>query len=267
MHTILETIVDHHRARAAADDRDLDRLLAQAAACGPVRPFSAGISGSAMSVIAEIKRRSPSKGPLALDLVPAEVAIQYEAGGAAALSVLTDSHYFGGSPHDLTQARSACRLPVLRKDFTVDLRDLADARIMGADAVLLIVSALGQLELTRLVSVADQLGLTALTEVHDRDELTRAVDAGAKVIGVNQRDLRTFAVDRHRAEALAPDFPPGSIRVAESGIRGGEDLVALAEAGYHAVLVGEHLIMAANRARAVAALVQFNVHRAHVRPG
>lgn len=207
-----------------------------------------------VAVIAEVKRRSPSKGALAPDLDPAALAADYESGGAACLSVLTDVEFFGGSPADLAAARAACALPVLRKDFTVDARDVADARLMGADCVLLIAAALDDAELAGFLELARRLGLDALVEVHDEPELARAVDAGADLVGVNQRDLVTFEVDTERAVRMAPQMPEGVVRVAESGVRGAGDAAELAAAGYHAVLVGESLVTSGDPGAAVAAL-------------
>ena len=201
-----------------------------------------------MSCIAEIKRRSPSKGELDAGLQPDLVAKEYAAGGAACISVLTDAEYFGGSPADLASARAAADLPVLRKDFTVQEADVADARCMGADAVLLIAAALDDAELRRFAGLASDLGLAALVEVHDDAELERALDAGASLVGVNQRDLRTFEVDHERACRLAARIPPGVTAVAESGIRGAADADDLADAGYDAILVGETLVRAGDRA-------------------
>ena len=198
-----------------------------------------------MAVIAEVKRRSPSKGPLAPDLDPVDVATAYAAGGAACLSVLTDRDYFGGSPTDLLAARSAAGLPVLRKDFTVTVADVDDARLMGADAVLLIVAALERrASCADFAAAAAEVGLDALVEVHDEPELDRALAAGATLVGVNQRDLATFAVDGERAERLVAAIPADVVAVAESGIGGPEDAARLAGAGYQAVLVGETLVRA-----------------------
>lgn len=224
----------------------------------PTRGFREALArvaaGGEVAVIAEVKRRSPSKGDLAPGLDPAELARRYEAGGAACLSVLTDVEFFGGSPDDLARARRACSLPVLRKDFTVDPRDVCDARLMGADCVLLIAAALESDELDGLLALARELGLDALVEVHDEPELERAVAAGADLVGVNQRDLVSFEVDTARAVRMAPQMPAGVVRVAESGITGPADARALAEAGYHAVLVGEHLVTAGDPEAGVARL-------------
>lgn len=248
MATYLDSILDAHRARAAADQRSLDDLIAEVAAAGPARGFARALSGGdRLHVISEIKRRSPSKGPLAVDLDPARLAADYVLGGASCLSVLTDEAHFGGSTADLIAARSDIALPVLRKDFTVDPRDVCDARIMGADCVLLIAAALDDDELGEFAALADRLGFDALIEVHDEAELDRAVIAteslpGPGLFGVNQRDLVTFQVDQERAVRMASAMPDGSVRVAESGVRGRHDAVALAAAGYDAVLVGEHLV-------------------------
>jgi indole-3-glycerol phosphate synthase len=233
-------------------------LLDRARAAAPARGFRAALDAVAASgdvaVIAEVKRRSPSKGDLAPDLDAAALAREYAAGGAAALSVLTDAEFFGARPDDLTLARGACPLPVLRKDFTVDRRDVLDARIMGADAVLLIVAALDQSELVDLLDLARQVGLDVLVEIHDEAELARAVDCGADLVGVNQRDLVTFAVDTDRAVRMAAAMPAGVVRVAESGITGPDDATVLAAAGYHAVLVGESLVTSGDPRAGVAGL-------------
>jgi indole-3-glycerol phosphate synthase len=224
----------------------------------PARGFRAALEMVAASgdiaVISEIKRRSPSKGDLAPGLDPVELAQQYERGGAVCLSVLTDVDFFGGSIEDLVAARAACTLPVLRKDFTVSARDVCDARIMGADCVLLIAAALDQAELESFLKLAHAIGFDALVEIHDEAELDRAVAAGADLIGVNQRDLVTFAVDTDRAVRMAPQMPAGVVRVAESGITGPADAAVLADAGYHAVLVGEHLVTSGDPEGGVAAL-------------
>lgn len=224
----------------------------------PARGFRAAleavVASGDIAVISEIKRRSPSKGDLASGLDPIELARQYERGGAACLSVLTDVDFFGGSVEDLVAAREACSLPVLRKDFTVSARDVCDARIMGADCVLLIAAALDQAELESFLKLSRAIGFDALVEIHDEAELDRAVAAGADLIGVNQRDLVTFAVDTDRAVRMAPQMPAGVVRVAESGITGSADAAILAGAGYHAVLVGEHLVTSGDPEGGVSAL-------------
>jgi indole-3-glycerol phosphate synthase len=255
--TYLDRILVAHRAAAAADPRRLDDLLDEARAAVPARGFTAALRAGAaegLAVIAEVKRRSPSKGPLAPDLDPGALAAAYAAGGASCLSVLTDEEFFGGSAADLQTARAAVPIPVLRKDFTVDPRDVCDARLMGADAVLLIVAALDGSALADLHALATELGLDVLVEVHDEPELEQGLAAGASLVGVNQRDLVTFEVDHERAVRVGGQMPDGIVRVAESGIRGPEDARALAVAGFHAVLVGESLVTAGDPAAAVTAL-------------
>src|ERR1700722_2411227 len=247
MPTYLADIIASHRARAEVDGRPPADLGEQAASTPPPRDFAGALRGDGLSCIAEIKRRSPSKGDLDPGLQADLVAKDYATGGAACLSVLTDTEFFGGSPADLIAARSASGLPVLRKDFTVQEADVADARLMGADAVLLIAAALSDEEMEACAARAAELGLAALVEVHDEEELGRALYAGAGLIGVNQRDLRTFRVDHERACALAAGIPAGVLAVAESGIRDGSDARRLAEAGYDAILVGETLVRAGDR--------------------
>jgi indole-3-glycerol phosphate synthase len=241
--TYLDAILRAHRATASRDQRALGDLLARAAALPPARGFARALrAAEGVAVIAECKRRSPSKGDLAPDLDPADLAVRYERGGASCLSVLTDADHFGGSPDDLQSARAACSLPVLRKDFTVDERDVVDARLMGADAVLLIVAALSDDELGRFLGLAGDLGLDALVEVHDEPELERALAAGATLIGANSRDLHSFEVDVPRAAALAGRMPAGTTKVFESGIRTAADVALVRDAGWDAVLVGEALV-------------------------
>lgn len=239
-----------HRQAVAADARPVDALVADAGLLPPPRPFRDTLARG-RALIAEVKRRSPSKGDLAPDLVPGVLAKAYEAGGASCLSVLTDAEFFGALPTDLSEARAACQLPILRKDFTVSERDVCDARIMGADAVLLIVAALSDDELSRFGALARRLGLAALVEVHTEPELGRALAAGADLIGVNQRDLSTFAVDDRLAARLREQMPDGVVTVAESGIRDGRDVARLFAAGYDAVLVGESLVTSPDPTAAV----------------
>jgi indole-3-glycerol phosphate synthase len=256
MATYLDDILAAHRAEAGADGRGLSALMAEAEACPPARGFKTAIQRRRdIAVIAEVKRRSPSKGPLAPDLVPGVLAKAYEGAGAACLSVLTDSEFFGGSAADLAEAREAVDLPVLRKDFTVSRADVCDARIMGADALLLIVGALSQAELVEFLCLSRQLGLDALVEVHDEREAEIALGAGAEVVGVNQRDLRTFEVDQDRAMRVGASLPGDVVRVAESGIRTAEDVRRLADAGFDAVLVGEALVSAPDPGAALVSLM------------
>ncbi len=256
MATYLDRILEHHRERAAADSRSTDALVQRCSSLAPPRGFRAALAGSTrLAVIAEVKRRSPSKGDLFADLDPAELARTYESAGAACMSVLTDGPHFGGSPEDLAAARHAVGLPVIRKDFTVSANDVVDARLMGADAVLLIAAALDDPELADFSVLARELGLGALFEVHDEAELERVmVLAGTDMVGVNQRDLVTFEVDTRRAVRVAAGIPDTVVKVAESGVRGRRDAEELAGAGYDAVLVGEHLVTAAEPAAAVAEL-------------
>ena len=250
--TYLDNILDHHRARAAADGRALNTLIDEALACAPPRGFANAISATPhLAVIAEIKRRSPSKGDLNAGLDPAVMAQNYQIGGASCLSVLTDAPHFGGSVSDLQVARAACTLPVIRKDFTVDARDVCDARMMGADCVLLIAAALSPAELTEFLALARRIDIDALVEVHDEAELAVALDAGATLVGVNQRDLVTFQVDQERAVRMGSLIPSHLVKVAESGVRGRDDALALRAAGYDAVLVGEHLVTSEDPSKAL----------------
>ena len=240
---------------ATADGRRLEALVDAAARMAPPRRFADALTAQpGLAVIAEIKRRSPSKGVLNASLDAGAMARAYEAAGAACLSVLTDEEFFGGSISDLDRARTVTALPVLRKDFTVSAHDVADARLVGADAVLLIVAALDRGELSEYHQLAVQLGLDALVEVHDEPELEEAMNAGASLIGVNQRDLVTFQVDHQRAERMAKAIPDGVVKVAESGVRDADDARRLADAGYDAILVGESLVTSGDAAAAVRGL-------------
>ncbi len=216
----------------------------------------------AVRVIAEVKRSSPSKGALAAIADPAGLARDYEAGGASVISVLTERRRFGGSLDDLEAVRRAVDVAVLRKDFIVTSYQVWEARAHGADLVLLLVAALEQEALVSLVERVHSLGMTALVEVHDPEEVSRAVDAGARVIGVNCRDLRTLEVDRHQFARVAPLIPSGIVRIAESGVRGPHDVLEFARAGAHAVLVGESLVTGKDPRAAVADLVAAGQHPA-----
>ena len=257
MGTYLDEILDFHRYESRGDSRSLDALVEKAGEIEPTRGFKKALMASPaneMAVIAEIKKRSPSLGELVSGLIPSSVGQEYEEGGAAALSVLTDAKYFGGSSNDLREARTACDLPVLRKDFTVDLRDICDARIMGADAVLLIAAALDDYELKDFMDLSGELGLDALVEVHDVDEVERALIVEAQIIGVNQRDLQTFQVDTARALRIGELLPTEMTKVAESGIHSPDDIPPLHDAGYRAILVGEYLVQSEDRVKRVAGL-------------
>jgi indole-3-glycerol phosphate synthase len=215
-----------------------------------------------VSVIAEVKRSSPSKGELATISDPAALAVDYASGGAATISVLTEERRFSGSLDDLRAVRAAVSVPVLRKDFIVTSYQLWEARACGADMALLIVAALSDPELESLVERARSIGLTPLVEVHDEEEVQRALDAGADLIGVNARNLKTLEVDRSTFARLAPRIPDGVVRVAESGVRGPHDVLEYARDGADVVLVGESLVTGKDPRTAVADLVAAGAHPA-----
>jgi indole-3-glycerol phosphate synthase len=206
------------------------------------------------AIIAEIKKASPSKGVLREDFDPAAIAQEYEAGGAAALSVLTDQPFFQGSLAHLSAAREAVTLPALRKDFTLDEYHVVEAAANGADAVLLIAAILEDKEIRTLRELAGRFRMSAVVEVHDRRELKIALAAGADIIGVNNRDLRTFDVTLETSLRLAEEIPAGVVKISESGIHSREDIRRLQDAGFHAFLIGEHLLKSANPAAALRAL-------------
>jgi indole-3-glycerol phosphate synthase len=242
---------------------DLAALQALAERRPSAMPAEAALrDGETVKVVAEVKRSSPSKGALAAIADPAGLASDYEAGGATIISVLTEGRRFGGSLADLAAVRTAVDVPVLRKDFVVTSYQVWEARANGADAVLLIVAALEQEALVSLVERVHSLGMTALVEVHDVEEVARAVDAGARVIGINSRDLRTLEVDRAVFARVAPAVPSGIVRIAESGVRGPHDVLEFARAGADAVLVGESLVTGKNPRAAVADLVAAGAHPA-----
>lgn len=250
----LDKIIQSHRESASHEQRNLDDLVEQAFVLPATRGFGERLvrgSRDRLCVIAEIKRKSPSKGVLHEGLDASRIAALYEQGGASCLSVLTDEHFFGGSVEDLQIARANTALPVIRKDFTVSEFDVVDARLMGADCVLLIAAALSDDELARFFDLATHIGLDVLVETHDENELERALNIGASIVGVNQRDLITFEVDHARAERMAALIPPTVVRVAESGVRDLHDARRLRDAGYDAVLVGESIVTATDPAAAV----------------
>ena len=260
MAAILERIVAATRARVAESRSGADlRALEQAAESHVPRGFRRALAAKSRdgaAVIAELKKASPSKGLIRAEFHPAELARELELAGAAALSVLTDEEFFQGSLGNLREASAAVAIPCLRKDFIVDEFQLVEARANSADAVLLIVAALTAVELSSLAAGARGHGLDVLCEVHDGDELQRALDAGCDLIGVNTRDLRTFAVDLGTALWLAEKFPAGVLKVAESGIHSAEDVVRLRAAGYDAFLVGESLMRAASPGEALRELMR-----------
>lgn len=219
------------------------------------RPFAAALSAMEVAIIAEIKKASPSKGLLTREFHPALLANAYESGGAACISVLTDHEYFQGSLHDLEVARAAASLPVLRKDFTIDRVQIFQAAAHGADAILLIAAILSVNELREFRELATSLQMTALVEVHDHEELQKAIDSGAEVIGVNNRDLDTFHVALDISLRLSYLMPAGVIRVSESGIRTRADIDVLRGAGFQAFLVGEWLMKSPDPARALQELL------------
>ena len=240
---ILEEILASKEEEVARLREEEERLADRAEEAPEPRGFARALgSGSAVAVIAEFKRKSPSAGTLAAEADAAEAARSYAESGAAALSILTDGPWFGGSLDDLRGARAATDVPVLRKDFLVDPVQLLEARAAGADAVLLIVRAMADDRLRELVRTAEELGMDALVEAHGPGEVERAVAAGARVIGVNARDLTSFAVDLSLSERLVGEIPDGRVAVAESGIRGESDVRRMAAAGADAVLVGGWLM-------------------------
>lgn len=262
--SVLDEIIDGVRADLAERQErvGLDELKERVAKAPAARDGVAALKGDSIKVICEVKRSSPSKGALAAIADPAGLAADYEAGGAAVISVLTEQRRFGGSLADLEAVRGRVGIPVLRKDFVVTAYQLWEARAHGADLVLLIVAALEQPALVSLIERAESLGLTPLVEVHDEEEAERAVDAGARIIGVNARNLKTLEVDRGNFARVAPEIPDGIVKIAESGVRGPHDLIAYANEGADAVLVGESLVTGRDPRTAVADLVAAGAHPA-----
>lgn len=242
-------------ARARRPLAEVERAAAEAPAARSLAAALRRPAGAAVRVIAEIKRASPSAGPIRPGADPAEIGAMYQAAGAAAISVLTDEGFFDGRLDFVGAVRAATQVPLLRKDFLIEPYQVVEARAAGADAVLLIVAALAQDRLEALLTEARRLGMDALVEVHDGDEAARAVDAGAGIIGVNHRDLATFAVDTSLTGRLRPALPAGAVLVGESGIRTAADVRMLGAAGAHAVLVGEHLMRQPHPGQALEALV------------
>lgn len=263
--TVLDDIIvgvrqDLQRREAALPLEQLRALVQQRP---PARDAIAALHrDDAVTVIAEVKRSSPSRGPLADIGDPAHIASEYESGGAAAISVLTEERRFGGSLADLDQVRGAVDIPVLRKDFIVTPYQVWEARAHGADIVLLIVAALEQPALAGLLERVVSLGMTPLVEVHTEEEVDRAVDAGARLVGINARNLHTLEVDRETFAVLAPRVPAGATLVAESGVRGPHDVLEYARWGAHAVLVGESLVTTGDPRAATADMVAAGSHPA-----
>jgi indole-3-glycerol phosphate synthase len=241
--TYLDEILRRHRARAATDERNWRERVGQVNYVGPsMYEALANRSNANVRVIAEVKRRSPSRGWLNEYMNVADMAQAFVSGGAAAISVLTDDESFGGSAKDLGEVANAVRVPLLRKDFTVCANDVLDTAAMGASTVLLIVAALSDDELREFLVLAEACGIDALVEVHDREEATRALDAGARIVGVNQRNLRTFEVDPTHASSVVESLPDSVVSVCESGLGSVADVRHVAAAGFDAVLVGEAFV-------------------------
>lgn len=261
--SVLDEIIEGVREDLAERQArvSLDELKERAARAPQAKDGLAALKGDDVRVICEVKRSSPSKGALAAIADPAGLAADYEAGGASVISVLTERRRFAGSLEDLEAVRARVDIPVLRKDFMFSSYQLWEARAHGADVVLLIVAALEQEALVSLIERAESIGLTPLVEVHDEEETERAVAAGAKIIGVNARNLKTLEVDRGNFTRIAPEIPDHIVKVAESGVRGPHDLIAYANEGADAVLVGESLVTGKDPKTAVADLVAAGAHR------
>jgi indole-3-glycerol phosphate synthase len=266
--SVLESIIVGVREDLAVREAALpfDEVKDLAAKVPPPLDAISALRGSGVGVIAEVKRRSPSKGDLAEIADPAALARQYADAGAKVISVLTEERRFGGSLADLDAVRAAVKVPVLRKDFIVSPYMVHEARLHGADLVLLIVAALEQNALVSLLDRAESLGMTALVEVHNAEEADRALEAGATVIGVNARNLHTLEVDRDVFGRIAAGLPQHVIKIAESGVRGPGDLMTYAGAGADAVLVGEGLVTSGDPKQAVTQLVTAGSHPACPRP-
>ncbi|GAA2658770.1 MULTISPECIES: indole-3-glycerol phosphate synthase TrpC [Nonomuraea] len=262
--TVLDDILAGVREDLAARQAavSLEDLKERAGRAPAPRDAYAALGGDKVSVIAEVKRSSPSKGALAAIADPAALAADYEEGGAHVISVLTERRRFGGSLDDLAAVRARVDIPILRKDFIVTSYQLWEARAHGADLALLMVVSLEQPALVSLIERAESIGLTPLVEIHTEEELERAVAAGARIIGINARNLKTLEVDRDVFAKLAPKIPDGIIKIAESGVRGPHDLLAYARAGADAVLVGESLVTGKDPRKAVEALVTAGAHPA-----
>lgn len=258
MRNFLEEIIAYKKreienAKEKVPVAKLEKNLSQALV---VRDFERALSnGKPPRVIAEIKRRSPSKGDINPSLDARLTAQEYELGGASAISVLTDAHYFGGNLEDLRSAKEAVSIPMMRKDFILDEYQIVEARAWGADAILLIVCALSQGKLRTLIKFARELGLASLVEIHDENELGIALEAGARIIGINTRNLRTFEVDSSLPFKLKDKIPPSVTAVVESGIKTREDIQGYLKAGYGAFLIGEALAKAPDKIKMLSSLL------------
>ena len=266
--TVLDSIIEGVRADVAAREAlvSLTEIKQRATKAAAPLDVMAALREPGIGVIAEVKRASPSRGPLATIADPAKLARAYQDGGARIISVLTEQRRFNGSLDDLDAVRAAVSIPVLRKDFIVGPYQIHEARAHGADMLLLIVAALEQPALASMLDRTESLGMTALVEVHTEEEADRALQAGARVIGVNNRDLKTLEVDRDCFARIAPGLPSDVIRIAESGVRGTADLLAFAGAGADAVLVGEGLVTSGDPRSAVADLVTAGTHPSCPKP-
>jgi indole-3-glycerol phosphate synthase len=255
----LDTIVAHHRRRSASDLRDHDNLFHRAAEDETYghQSFRAALTRApGLAVIAEIKRATPSTGPLtARPIEVGPLARAYEAGGAACLSVVTDGFHFEACQRDLPWAKEQTALPALRKDFIVSVNDICDSALMGADAVLLIAAVLTDAEISWFTEIAEELGMETVVEVHTETEAQRAIDAGAEIIGINQRDLTTFEIDPERAARIRTLIPAGTTVIAESGIDSPAAAAGLAAAGFDAALIGTYFVTAPDPEAAVAGIV------------
>lgn len=257
MSTVLDQIIAGVRDDLAdrQSQTPLDQVIAQIETARAVRDPMPAFRAPQLSIICEVKRSSPSKGSLAEISDPAELALAYAGGGAAAISVLTEQRRFGGSLADLDLVRWRVDQPILRKDFTVEPYQIYEARAHGADLILLIVAALDDKQLSRLHQLTTELGMTALVEVHTPEEARRAVALGAELIGVNNRNLKTLDVDLSMFERIAGAIPDGVVKVAESGIKSPAHAARVSAAGAHAILVGEALVTDANPGAAIAAMI------------
>jgi indole-3-glycerol phosphate synthase len=256
--TVLDDIIAHKRTEVAASRAvvPLAELQRQAAAAPRPRAFAAAITGPPVRLIAEVKRASPARGAIRPDADPVSLARAYDAAGAAAVSVVTDRRYFQGSAEDLHAVRAAIGLPVLRKDFIVDPYQIYESRALGADAVLLIAGTVPPEDLALLGRLADELAMTALFEVHTPEQVDEVLEAGATVVGINNRDLRTLAVDLEVTLGLRPRIPRGIVVVSESGIESAADVARVCRAGVDAILVGTALMASPDPAARLRALRQ-----------
>jgi len=241
---ILEQILEIKRAEVAVLKKNRRIEDSSVAGLRPARNFGAALAGGTCPIIAEVKRKSPSRGVLREDLDPVALAAEYEQSGAAAISVLTDRQFFGGSTEDLRKIKDAAGIPVLRKDFIIDPCQIYESRAIGADAVLLIARILDQAQLKEYIELAGSLGMAALVEIHDQPDAEKALASGAGIIGINNRDLSTFATDVRKTIELLRFIPKGKAIVSESGIRTRMDILMLQYMGVHAFLVGEELVKA-----------------------